>query len=93
MTEQEARHLAAQIDSEPGWNAEPQHNTWTGEWRVEAWQGDRDADQDNSYVLNFRNDWYRLRAGLAEEAAGVEYRQEYEQEEAEPAGVVDDLPF
>lgn len=76
MDKQEARRLASQIAGEPVWHAEPSHNTWTGEWRVEAWQGDREADEDNAYVLHFRADWYRLRAGLAEEAAGVEYEEE-----------------
>jgi hypothetical protein len=67
MNEQEARSLAAQIEVEPGWNAEVRHNLWSDEWYVWAWQGDAADDDENGYALHYPSDWHRLHRGLAEE--------------------------
>lgn len=72
MTRDEARRMEAQINAEPGWHAEMMGpNSWTGQYSVEAWQGDGAPDSDdreNCYHLRFLADWYRLRAGLRAEA-------------------------
>jgi hypothetical protein len=68
MSEQEARALALQINGEPGWHAEPYHNTWIDLWSVRAWQGEGEEAEENAYSFKHTGGWHRLHAVLAEEA-------------------------
>lgn len=67
MDRHEAGRLAARVECERGWHARVEHNGFSGEWTVRAWEGNGEAAEENCYTFRFPAQWTGLRMALRED--------------------------